>query len=63
MAINILDLGSANYINELSQIHKIASVDITNHILISQLASFNKDLIISTGASTLKEIEEAVKLI
>ena len=57
------DTYSAKYINDLSQIHKVASVDITNHILISQLASFNKDIIISTGASTLKEINEAVKLI
>ncbi|ABM70708.1 N-acetylneuraminate synthase family protein [Prochlorococcus marinus] len=57
------DSYSANYINQLSKIHKVASVDITNHILISQLASYGKDIILSTGASNLDEIKAAVSLI
>lgn len=57
------DSESALYVNNLSDIHKVASVDITNHCLLKQLASFNKQIILSTGASTLEEIKSAVSLI
>ena len=57
------DSHSARYIDKLSKIHKVASVDITNHMLIKQLSSYGKEIILSTGASTLKEIKEALTLI
>ncbi len=57
------DSHSAKYIDKLSKIHKVASVDITNHMLIKQLSSYGKEIIISTGASTVKEIKEALRLV
>ena len=53
---------SASYINEITPIHKIASVDITNHILLNQISRYKKPIILSTGASNINEIKEATKL-
>lgn len=39
---------------------KIASGDITHHRLLEILASFNKPLILSTGASSMQDISEAL---
>ena len=57
------DSFSASYLNKLTLIHKVASVDITNHVLISQIASFKKNIILSTGASTEDEITAALEII
>ena len=44
-----------------ANIFKIASCDITNLPLIEYTASFKKPLILSTGMSTLEEIDKAVE--
>lgn len=55
------DLQAVEKIDELSSYFKIASADITNYPLIRQVASKSKPVLLSTGASTLKEISDAVK--
>ena len=42
---------------------KVASVDLTNHILLEAIAEVGKPVIMSTGASTMEEIEESVDLL
>lgn len=42
---------------------KIASMDMNNYRLLRQLASFGKPLILSTGMSSIAEIEKAIKII
>lgn len=54
------DVMSSNYLNELQDVYKISSSDITNKPLIDHIASFKKPILLSTGASTLTEICEAV---
>ena len=44
-------------------LYKIASLEITDLRLIELIASFNKPIIISTGASNLREIKNAIGLI
>ncbi len=57
------DSESAEFLNELMPAYKIASADLTNHPLLKQVARFQKPIILSTGASTLGEIDEAIKVI
>ena len=42
---------------------KISSSDITNYPLLKAAASYNKHIILSTGASTQEEIKDAIKFI
>jgi len=42
---------------------KVSSADITNHPLLSHIAAQNIPIILSTGMSTLGEVEEAVEVI
>ena len=58
-----LDIPSAIFLNSIQKKFKIASGDINFYPLISKVASFKKKLIISTGASQLSEIKDAVKVI
>lgn len=48
-------------INGLVERFKIASVDLTNNILLKAVAATGKPIVMSTGASTLIEIREATK--
>jgi N,N'-diacetyllegionaminate synthase len=58
------DIESADMLHELGQeIFKIPSGEITNLPYLRHIGSFKKEIILSTGASTLKEIEEALKQI
>ena len=54
---------SVDFINPLVNYFKIASADINNVPLIKRVAKKKKPIILSTGASTLAEIDTAVKLI
>ena len=57
------DFESAKFLNEMMNVFKISSSDITNKPFIEFISSFNKPIILSTGASNLKEVEEAVSWI
>lgn len=54
------DVESARFLNDLMDVFKISSSDITNRPFIDFLCSFGKPVILSTGASSLAEIAEAV---
>ncbi len=54
------DMESAKFLNELMEVFKISSSDITNKPFIEYLCDFGKPIILSTGASYLHEIQEAV---
>ena len=57
------DFESAEFLNDLMPLFKISSSDITNLPFIEFQCSFNKPIILSTGASKLWEIHEAVEVI
>jgi len=57
------DFSSADYLNELMNIYKISSSDITNLPFIEYQAKKGKPILLSTGASTLDEIHRAVDTI
>jgi N-acetylneuraminate synthase len=54
--LTCFDLNIADELNVLVDFHKIASADITNLPLIRKIASFQKPIILSTGAASLQEI-------
>lgn len=54
------DLESAHFLNDLMAVFKISSSDITNKPFIDTICGYGKPLILSTGASNLEEIREAV---
>ena len=57
------DVESAVFLNELMDVVKISSSDITNKPFIKYLCSFGKPVILSTGASYPYEVMEAVSWI
>ncbi len=58
------DIPSADFLHDYGvPAFKIASADLTNHELISHLASLDRPLIQSTGMSTEVEIRQTVKLL
>lgn len=58
------DLESSLFLLNIgTKIIKIASGEINNYPLLKQLSNFKGQLILSTGMSTLKEVEKAVDLI
>jgi sialic acid synthase SpsE len=57
------DFEAADFLNDLMDVYKISSSDITNRPFIEHIANFGKPIILSTGASSLPEIEEAVSWI
>lgn len=54
------DVNAAEFLNDLMDVFKISSSDITNKPFIEYICNFEKPVILSTGASYLHEIEEAV---
>jgi len=57
------DLDAVDYLDSLVNLYKVASADITNVQLLSYIASKKKPVILSTGASTIGEISDAVSLL
>ena len=50
------DVKSANFLNKIVRFFKIASADLTNLMLIDCVCRFKKPVLLSTGASSQKEI-------
>lgn len=57
------DEGAVDFLADLVPVFKIASVDITNTLLLKRIARKQKPIFLSTGASSIKEIKEALELI
>lgn len=57
------DFASVDYLDEFMDVYKISSSDLTNIPFIKYIAGKNKPILLSTGASTLKEIKQAVEAI
>ena len=57
------DIESADFLNNMMDVFKISSSDLTNKPFIQYLCDFGKPIILSTGASSLSEIAEAVSWI
>lgn len=57
------DLESVDYLSQLMPFFKIASADITNVPLIKKCCQYGKPIVASTGASSMKEIEDLVNLV
>ena len=57
------DFEAIDFLDDLMDVYKISSSDLTNIPFIKAIALKNKPIILSTGASTLKEIKEAVNAI
>ncbi len=57
------DLESVNYLSPLVPFFKIASADITNFQLLKEVAAKEKPVLISTGASNIDEINEALQFL
>ncbi len=54
------DLESATFLNDLMDVFKISSSDITNKPFIEYICQFGKPIILSTGAANMDEILSAV---
>ena len=57
------DVESAKFLNDMMPIFKISSSDLTNLPFIDFMCRFGKPIILSTGASYLWEIQQAVEVI
>lgn len=57
------DVASAAFLNDMMDVFKISSSDITNTPFIRHLCSYGKPIILSTGASYPHEIMESVSII
>ena len=57
------DESAVNFLQKLNcPMYKIASFEMTDHLLIKKIALTNKPMIISTGMASLKEIEQSLKV-
>jgi len=57
------DIESATFLNDMMDVYKISSSDLTNKPFIEYMCSFGKPIILSTGASSISEVFEAVSWI
>jgi len=58
------DIDSARFLRELGvEIFKIASGEITNYLLLREIGSYGKKVILSTGMADLGEIEDALDVL
>lgn len=54
---------SIHFLNELQDLWKIPSGEITNYPYLSEIAGTKKDVILSTGMSTLEEVDRALEVL
>ncbi len=59
---SVFDIESLNFVQKYSNIIKIPSGEITNHFLLQNI-NRNKHVILSTGASSLKEVNKALNVL
>jgi sialic acid synthase SpsE len=57
------DLDSVDFLKKIVPAFKIASADINNFPLLKKISLTKKPIILSTGASTIKEIQAALKIL
>lgn len=57
------DFESINYLDNIMDVYKISSSDLTNIPFIKEIAKKNKPILLSTGASNLNEISDAINAI
>ena len=57
------ELESADFLNSLQNIFKISSGDLTNIMFLRKIASYKKDVILSTGMGAMEEIETALDIL
>ncbi|WP_084463784.1 N-acetylneuraminate synthase family protein [Microtetraspora fusca] len=58
------DVPSVEFLEEMDVVtHKVASASVTDHELLRALAATGKPIILSTGMSTLEEIDRAVEIL
>ena len=57
------DDDAVDFLNPIIPFFKVASADINNIPLLRKIATKNKPIILSTGASTLSEVENAIQVI
>ncbi len=57
------DLDAVDYLDNLVPFYKVASADLTNYPLIKKICQKNKPIVLSTGASNQKEINNVLKFI
>ena len=57
------DIYSVTYLESIVPFFKIASADINNFQLLERISKTNKPIILSTGASNLEEIDEAISVL
>ena len=57
------DFDSADYLDNMMDIYKISSSDLTNIPFITHIAKKNKPILLSTGASEAEEIDDALNAI
>lgn len=62
-AASVFDREMADYAAEVCPFIKIASGDVTNHVLLRHVSSLNKPVVLSTGYATMPEIEAAVGIL
>lgn len=59
----VFDERSAALVDPYVRVHKIASYELTHTPLIRTVARFGKPVIVSTGASELEEVQQAIQVI
>jgi sialic acid synthase SpsE len=62
-ATSVFDVESVDWLEPLLAVFKVASGDITNTPLLRRIARTGKPVLLSTGAATIAEIEQALELL
>lgn len=57
------DIESVHFLNNMQDIWKIPSGEITNYPYLVEIAKTGKEIILSTGMSTLQEVDEALEVL